>query len=330
LKYNSFNTSQLIKSGDVQWLPELSKQTVAFLSSANLQGQSVIDWTALNMKDVAIICYGLKDSLEPNRESDYFSDDQLLSLTPALRCITRKLIDHLDDQQLMRPGYQSYGNVIAVLSWLVTGLRLSVPDPKNGETKLLAEASKNKVGIDAIFKQATNYFSKTKFKALDTRQLGKLVYTIGKAVTENLLNLNDAVDEDLTLRDHLSGVMLELSDGNALLKYSEWGEDNFGEQELKFKPINPVAVANLADGLLAFLSHLFYRSDTRVGTRVNRMADFIKRVLDSGSPSRKNLISYSKFLYKASKDEYAGTNLEKIDQILKLVNARISPKSSSY
>lgn len=329
LKESSNNSDlyTLSQNGDTRWLPELSKQTVAFLTCANSQSEDAIEWSALSMNTVAQICYALKASLEPNRYGNYFSDAQLLSLTPVLRGITRKLIDHLHDKQLMDPNHNSYGEVLSVLSWLVMGLKLNVPNGSGVSIKLLAGSSKGKVGIDTIFKQALCYFSAVKFKALDTRQLGKLVHAVGRVLSYQLLNLQEAGGGMKTLAQRLSETMLDLCGGNALLNFYIWGEDNFGVQELKKKPIDPVTVANLAEGLLVFISHLFAKSDKGVGLVVNNMSGFIEKALQSGKSSRSSLVTYSSFLKKAHKENFDGTNRVKIAQLIKLIEERIKGNS---
>lgn len=58
---------------------------------------------------------------------------------------------------------------------MTKGLRLVVPTTVKGKgIALLGGAKSGSVGIDAILKQALNYFLAPKFKVLDTRQLGKL------------------------------------------------------------------------------------------------------------------------------------------------------------
>lgn len=320
---NNNDSRTLSQNGDTRWLPELSKQTVAFLTCANSQSDDVIGWSALSMSTVAQICYALKASLEPSRYGNYFSDAQLLLLTPALRGITRKLINHLHDKQLMDPNHNSYGDVLSVLSWLVMGLQWKVPDVSGVSTKLLAGSSKGKIGIDAIFKQALCYFSVVKFKALDTRQLGKLVHAVGRVLSHQLLNLQEAEGSNETLAQRLSETMLKLCGGNALLKFCIWGKDNFGVQELKKKPVDPVTVSNLAEGLLVFISHLFAKSDKGVGLVVNNTTGFIEQVLQSGKPSKPILITYASFLKKAHKENFDGTNRVKIAQLIKLIEERI-------
>jgi len=326
LSSNNNNAQKLSEQGKKQWLTLLAQQTLAFLSCVNTQCEDVIGWSKLSMHDVSQICYALKASLEPNRWGNYFSDAQLLLLTPELKGITEKLIDHLDHKQLMKPTYQSYGDVLSVLSWMTMGLQLSVPTLPGGETKLLAGSSKDKVGVDTIFKQALNYFSATKYKALDTRQLGKLIYALGRVLNHKLLNL-DETDGETTLRQRLTITIFELCKGNALLNYKEWDIDNFDQRELKDRPINPVAVENLADGSLSFLSHLFESSDVRVGRIVNGVTGLIQKALDSGVASKSNLKNYIKFLYKADNLQCDGANTQKIQELIKLVKARIGANS---
>jgi hypothetical protein len=325
LKASSNNkmAETLSRNGEVQWLQELSKQTVEFLTCVNSQSDEVIGWTKLSMNHVAQICYALKASLEPNRAKDYFSNEQLVALTPVLRGITRKLIDHVDHKQLMKPTHQSFGDVLSVLAWLIMGLKLSMPTSTSEETKLLAGASKGKVGIDAIFKQALNYFSAAKLKAMDTRQLGKLIYSLGRVLNQNLLNLNEACEGAQTLGQRLSNTILDLCRGNALLKYCEWDVDNFDQQVLKQRSINPVAVENLADGMLAFLSHLFDASDARVGSTVNNMTGLIQKVLQSGKEAPSNLTVYLNFLNKAWTENFEGTDSKHLQQTIKLVKERM-------
>lgn len=301
------------------WLSELANKTVAFLTVANLQAEETLDWTELSMNDVAIICYALKASVEPNRKFNFFSKDQLMALTPVLRGITRKLIDHLDDKQLMCPSHQSYGDVLSVLSWMVNGLQLNVPTQSGEEIKLLGGAKKGKVGIDAIFKQALVYFLAAKLKALDTRQLGKLVHSLGKVLNLKMLNLEEAGENQQTLKQSLSEAVVDLCSGYALLKFSIWGQDNFGVPELKLKPVDPVVVANIAVGLLAFLSHLFIKTDKRVGLIVNNMTDLILKVLEFGNPLSSDLKMYESFLIKAHKENFEGTNRDKIKHTIDMI-----------
>ena len=328
---NGKYASTLTEEGDTQWIPELSRQTLAFLKYVNSLSQDEFDWSKFSMNPVGVICYALKACLEIKRGKDFFSDEQLILLKPILRGITRKLIDHLDQNKLMKPSHQSYGDVLAVLAWLTKGFQLYIPTASGQKTKLLSGAAPGKVGIDAIYKQALNYFSDLPFKAMDTRQLGKLFFSLGRVISHKLLDLNQGVDQGQTLGKRLTEKLLELCAGNALISYTEWGEDNFRRPLLKDKTrhINPVAVENLADGLQACLTYLFDTSDARVGLVVNRMAGLIQKAVQSGNAQESTLKVYAKFLNTARLEQYNGTDSKKIDEVILLVNTYLSGNSTN-
>ncbi len=323
------NAKNLPAEYKVEWLSALSKQTVAFLACANSQSDEVIGWHELSMNQVSQVFYALKASIEPNRYEDYFSNDQLLSLTPVLRGITRKLINRLHTNKLMSPTYRSNGDVLVVLEWLRIGLQLDVPTTSGKTSKLLSGAASDKIGIDAIFEQAIDYFLVANNVALDTRQLGKLFHSIGKILNRELLDLKKVKDGGQTLGQRLTNVILSRCKGNALQKYIESSWDNFGKLEFKEKPIDPVAVENLAEGLLAFMSHLFTPSQAGIGMIVNKMAGFIQQVLQSEQVSPSNLKMYASFLKKAHKENFAGTDKNEIKKTVEMVEKRIYSSTSS-
>ena len=79
-------------------------------------------------------------------------------------------------------------------------------------------------------------------------------------------------------------------------------------------------VDNLAFDLQAFLSHVFLESDAGVGLVVNQIAGFIDQMLQSENPSQKNLKVYASFLNKATKEDFPGTDVGKIEQTIVQVN----------
>ncbi len=281
------------------WVRLFSLKVEDFLRYVSSLQEPRFRWGELSMKQVARICYGLKVYYALNQETGFFSTGQSITLRDAGRRITRKLIDQVHQQHLIQANYQSSGDVLSLLAWIVAGLQFPLKFPNGSQEMLLGGCSKvpGKVSLTDIASSMLTYFGEGRAASMTARQIGKLLNGVTRLITQGVLVATAESEENGSVRKQLQSALVDWCNSPSLALGAEVQVDQPDMDDITYS----VVTENLVSGLRRIMQANCLEAGTPETKQiVARSLQWIRSLMSQNTIDLKVLQEFRNYLKVAS------------------------------
>lgn len=243
---------------------ELAKRIITFWDAASRSSNVLSEKDSITLVDVAKVSYGLEAFIKWDKDQEVFDKDDVKALFPAVRELTRKLIDKTYAGNLLAVNYhEDTGRLLALLAWVGIGIKRKVLDfSDDGSSPSITQISND--AITCVLEASEASF--------DTRQVCKMVYQLARMIRNGELSIFNSEDTPQIDPSKLASQLVRLANSSLLTNYTERHHTYSADY------VNPVAADNLSSSLNTFFRKgiLEWGNKSHRGLAV-KAAIFIKR-----------------------------------------------------
>ncbi len=309
--------SLLKRGGEDKLLPALSSgllRLINTLSDALGSGQdAALPVSGFDTSAIAVVCDGLRAALGMSKGDSLFTTAQLGRLKEPMRTITDTLMQRALACGLPADQKSNY-ELLAILKLLSRGLKLRFTTEGGQSDTLL---SKHSQMIGKVFWKSLLVIrdwpanpeekggNQSYVGMLDTRQLGIVMVQLNTPPKQQLYDLDEEVDEELTCRQLLGQCALKLCGGNALDEFRLWSRQIDSSLQVKaapvlaHAPVSSVAVANISNTIKDFFeTAIIPLASPALPTINSKLLRWMKTTLQSGdaAPDSQSFSNFANFL----------------------------------
>ncbi len=243
---------------------ELAKRIIAFWDAASTSSNVLSEKDSITLVDVAKVSYGLEAFIKWDKDQEVFDKDDVKALFPAVRALTRKLMEKIYAGNLIAVNYhEDTGRLLALLAWVGIGIKSKVLDfSEAGSSPSIAQIS-NDVITCLLEAPAANF---------DTRQVCKMTYQLARMIRASELAISKRKDTPQIDKSKLASWLVQLSNSSLLTNYTD------RHHTYSAGYVNPIAADNLCSSLHTFfLRGILAWSNNNHRELARKAAIFIKK-----------------------------------------------------